>query len=68
MCHRFGLESARSLIQAPARLVDYVIVHELVHLVHNNHKKEFWSSIGKVMADYENRREDLRKIGPRLEW
>ncbi len=56
------------IIQAPMRLVDYVVVHELVHLLHKNHTKEYWALLGRVMPDYEKRREELRRIGPRLEW
>jgi len=56
------------IIQAPMRLVDYVVVHELVHLVHKDHTSEYWAMLGRIMPDYENRREDLRRIGPRLEW
>jgi len=56
------------IIQAPMRLVDYVVVHELVHLLHKNHTKDYWATLGRVMPDYEKRRHELRKVGPRLEW
>jgi len=48
------------IIQAPVRLVDYVVAHELVHLVHRDHTQDFWRCLGRAMADYE--------LGPRLEW
>lgn len=56
------------IIQAPMRLVEYVVAHELVHLVEKNHTKRFWSTLGKAMPDYEKRREELTKVGPRLVW
>ncbi len=56
------------LIQAPRRLVDYVVVHELVHLVHPDHDRDFWALVGRAMPDYEARREALRRLGRRLEW
>lgn len=56
------------IIQAPMRLVDYVVAHELVHLVEKNHTRAFWALLGKVMPDYERRREELRVLGPRLLW
>jgi predicted metal-dependent hydrolase len=56
------------IIQAPLSLVDYVVVHELVHLEHANHTSEFWAAIGRVMPDYEDRKTRLRHLGPQLEW
>lgn len=50
------------------RLVDYVVVHELVLLRHQDHSKAFWAPLGRVTPDYERRREELRRMGPRLGW
>ena len=41
------------IIQAPMRLVDYVVVHELVHLRHPGHGREYWQAVGRVLPDYE---------------
>ena len=56
------------IIQAPMRLVDYVVVHELVHLRHRGHGPDYWQALGRVMPDYERRREDLRQRGGPLVW
>ena len=56
------------IMQAPMRLVDYVVVHELVHLRHRGHGRDYWQAVGKVMPDYERRRKDLRDLGLRLMW
>ena len=56
------------IIQAPMRLVDYVVVHELVHLRHRRHGREYWQALGRAMPDYERRREDLRRCGAGLAW
>ena len=56
------------IIQAPMRLVDYVVVHELVHLRHRGHDREYWQALGRVMPDYERRREDLMQRGTNLTW
>lgn len=56
------------LIQAPMKLVDYVVVHELVHLVHRDHGKMFWGRVGEVMPDYENRATLLAKRAPLFLW
>ena len=56
------------IIQAPMRLVDYVVVHELVHLRHRGHGREYWQAVGRVLPDYDRRREELRELGGRLTW
>lgn len=56
------------IIQAPVALIDYVLVHELVHLTYPSHGPEFWKAVQRWMPDFEERRARLREIGPRLEW
>jgi predicted metal-dependent hydrolase len=56
------------ILQAPTALVDYVIVHELTHLIHENHGRDFWATLGRVMPDYEERKRRLRALGPGLVW
>jgi predicted metal-dependent hydrolase len=55
-------------IQAPVPVLDYVVLHELVHLVHRDHGRDFWAAMGRVMPDYDERKRRLRDLGPRLEW
>jgi hypothetical protein len=47
---------------------EYVLAHEVVHLVHDDHGSEFWSLLGRIMPDYEDRRRELRGVGARYEW
>lgn len=56
------------ILQAPVTLVDYVLVHELVHLIHADHSREFWATLGRLMPDYEDRKNRLRELGPELVW
>jgi predicted metal-dependent hydrolase len=56
------------IIQASMRLVDYVIVRELVHMQHRKHGPAYWQAVGQVMPDYERRRQDLRQRGVSLVW
>lgn len=56
------------IIQAPSSLIEYVLAHELVHLEHPHHGREFWATLGRRMPDYEERRKRLRVLGPGLEW
>jgi predicted metal-dependent hydrolase len=56
------------IIQAPPPLVDYVVAHELVHLLHRGHTPRFWETLGRVMPEYETLRTQLRSLGPTLVW
>jgi predicted metal-dependent hydrolase len=51
------------LIKAPAEVVDYVILHELVHTQIHNHSKTFWNKVGELMPDYKRRLAWLKKNG-----
>ena len=59
--HRGGLNFSWRLIQAPLSIVDYVIVHELVHLRQMDHSPQFWKKVEELMPDYRQRRKWLRE-------
>lgn len=50
-------------IMAPLTIIDYIVAHELVHLIHPNHSKAFWNEMDKVMPDYMERKNWLKKYG-----
>jgi predicted metal-dependent hydrolase len=52
---------------APVSMIDYVLAHELTHLKHMNHGKEFWDTLAMLLPDYENRKEWLRIHGGTLD-
>lgn len=56
------------IVQAPRALMEYVLMHELVHLEHFEHGEAFWATLGRRMPDYEARRERLREMGAGLVW
>ncbi len=58
--HKGGLNFSWRLIQAPPEMVDYVVVHELVHISQPDHSKKFWDKVRKIMPDYELRRHWLQ--------
>lgn len=49
------------LIKFPLRLIDYVVVHELAHLVEMNHSAAFWQVVKSACPDYAKRRGELRR-------
>jgi len=51
------------LIMAPLSVIDYVVIHELVHLEELNHSKKFWSKVKVLMPDYEEKDRWLRENG-----
>ena len=53
------------IMMASMTLIDYVVAHELCHLVQHNHSSRYWALLGRIMPDYEQRRERLRKEGPK---
>ena len=44
----------------PPEAIDYVVVHELAHIVHKNHGAEFYKLIEKYLPDYKERVKMLR--------
>ncbi|AFV22846.1 hypothetical protein Mpsy_0637 [Methanolobus psychrophilus R15] len=51
------------IVMATTSIIDYVVVHEMCHLKHKNHSKEYWDSIKTILPDYEKRKEWLRING-----
>lgn len=55
------------LIKAPLRVIEYVIVHELAHLLEPNHTQSFWQIVKTQVPDYERSKTWLKENGPLLE-
>jgi len=51
------------LAMAPIEIIDYVVVHELCHLIHMNHDRSFWRRVGSILPDYKKRQEFLTIYG-----
>ncbi len=65
---RFGSCSSKGnisfshrLMLYPEEAIDYVVVHELAHLVEMNHSKRFYSVVESVLPDYKNRARLLKR-------
>jgi len=59
--HKGSINFSWRLVQAPPEIVDYVVVHELVHIGQPDHSKKFWARVRKIMPDYERRRKWLHE-------
>lgn len=51
------------LVMAPMEVIDYVVVHELVHLKIRNHSKAYWHEVGKVMPEFKKYKIWLKENG-----
>lgn len=68
-CRRDGsIGLAWRLYQAPAWVIDYVIVHELTHRQHPHHQRPFWQTVYAAYPRAREAREWLRRRGAPLIW
>lgn len=51
------------LMLYPEDAIDYVVVHELAHIKHHNHSKDFYALVKRFMPDYKSRENILKKHG-----
>ncbi len=51
-----NLSFSTYLFYTPIEFVEYVVVHELAHIRHKNHSKEFWAEVGKYLPDFRDRK------------
>jgi len=54
-------------MMAPQTIIDYIVVHELCHFHHFDHTVAFWNEVDKVMPQFQERKEWLRKQGAGLD-
>ena len=50
----------------PDALIDYIIVHELAHIRHKNHSRDFWDLVARYLPSWKQHRRDLRIFEPFL--
>lgn len=55
------------LIMAPPEVMDYVVVHELCHLLEHNHSSQFWQLVATFDKDYQRHRQWLKQYGDYLQ-
>lgn len=63
-CNARGVVSINwRLIQMPLYLIDYVVAHELSHLIEMNHSPAFWQIVERIYPDYKKVRKELKALG-----
>lgn len=60
---RHNINLSVRLLFAPDYVIDYVIIHELTHLIHMNHSDAYWAHVASVMPEYEVAEKWLKKHG-----
>jgi predicted metal-dependent hydrolase len=58
-----NLNFSYRIVMAPEEVIRYVVVHELSHLVEQNHSQRFWSLLERIMPEYRKHRSWLRENG-----
>lgn len=51
---------------APVAVADYVVIHELCHMVHMNHSDDFWNLVSQYCPEYRSHKAWLKSNGSRL--
>jgi len=63
---RGNLNFTLRLAMTPPKAIDYVVVHEMAHLLVPNHSNAFWKQVEKIMPDYREQKVWLQKYGSQL--
>ena len=64
--HHNRLSFTWRLLMAPLVVIDYIIIHELIHIKIKNHSKEFWDSVRIAMPDFKTHKLWLKENGHSL--
>ena len=63
---RKNLNFSWRLIMADDEVIDYVVVHELAHIIEMNHSARFWAIVEKILPDYRERQSRLKELQKKL--
>lgn len=56
------------LSMAPEKILEYVLLHELCHIRHMNHSRQFWNLLASAIPNFKPRRAWLKSNGSGLVW
>lgn len=55
-----------SLVQLPIECIEYIVVHELAHIKHKHHQKEFWLHVKEFMPSFKEHEKTLKEYSPEI--
>lgn len=61
-----GLNFHWKCVMAPVKVLDYIIMHEMVHMKHPNHSADFWNELDKKMPDFREQEDWLKRNGVKM--
>ncbi len=59
--YKGGINISSRLLLAPADVMDYVLIHELAHLVYMDHSPAFWNEVARAMPNYKEKEKWLKE-------
>ncbi|MFH1661706.1 MAG: M48 family metallopeptidase [Candidatus Falkowbacteria bacterium] len=63
-CSRKGnININYKIIYLPEKIAEYIVVHEICHLIEFNHSRKFWNLVAEIFPDYLDIRRELKKKG-----
>lgn len=65
-CGRKDIDISTKLLLAPIEVLEYVIIHELAHLIEANHSKRFWNIVKSIDPNYKQKKKWLNQNGNEL--
>jgi predicted metal-dependent hydrolase len=60
---RLNLTFNFKMVMLPPILIDYIVIHELAHILELNHSSQFWQVVASIMPSYKKHRETLKNSG-----
>lgn len=64
--HRQEVRLNWRLLQAPSYIINYVVCHELAHLIEMNHSAKFWQVVERICPEYRAAEKALKTVSQRL--
>ena len=60
--HKSNLSFNYRIAALPAHIADYIVAHEICHLLELNHSERFWSHVARAIPEYKAVRREMRDI------